>query len=152
MINPAEGYFASPNPASVLLAGPIAWRAGPDGLAVARFGFADFNSGLATNARTSAKQMLGWVFPVVNGNSAVRVCRGQRYVRPGVGVTMMAAGDYWARFLAGAMAGAVVYASTVDGTAISGQSANVEATRWYVATDCGPGGLAIISTTSRVTS
>lgn len=152
MINPAEGYFASPNPASVLLAGPIAFRAGADGVAVARFGFADYNSGLVENARTNAAQSLGWVFPVINGTSAIRVARGQRYARPGVGLTLMRAGDYWARFVGGAMAGAIVYASTVDGRAISGESDAAEATRWYVATDCGPGGLAIISTTSRVTS
>lgn len=147
-----EGYFASRNPASVLLAGPVAWRAGNDGLAVARFGFADSNSGLVDNARSNAKQTLGFIFPAVNGNSAVRVWRGQRYVRPGVGVTVMQAGDYWVRFLSGAQAGAVVYASTVDGTAISGNSVGAEATRWFVVTDTGPGGLAIISTTSRVTS
>jgi hypothetical protein len=151
-MNPAEGYFASPNPASVLLAGPVAFRAGVDGVAVARFGFADHSTGLVDNARTNAKQSLGWVFPVINGTSSIRVSRGQRYARPGVGLTLMQAGDYWARFMAGAMAGAVVYASTVDGQAISGQSGAAEATRWYVATDCGPGGLAIISTTSRVTS
>jgi hypothetical protein len=151
-VNPAEGYFASPNPASVLLAGPVAFRAGVDGVAVARFGFADYGTGLVDNARTSAKQLLGWVFPVINGTSSIRVSRGQRYARPGVGLTLMQGGDYWARFMGGAMAGAIVYASQVDGTAISGNSAGAEATRWYVATDCGPGGLAIISTTSRVTS
>lgn len=64
----------------------------------------------------------------------------------------MQAGDYWVRFAWGAQAGAVVYASTVDGTAISGESDASEATRWYVVTDTAPGGLAIISTTSRVTS
>lgn len=152
MINPAEGYFARPNPASVLLAGPSAFRAGPDGVAVARFGFADYATCMVTNARTNAKQLLAWVFPVINGTSALRLSRGQRYARPGVGLTLMQGGDYWARFIYGAQAGAVVYASTVDGHAISGQSDAAEATRWYVATDCGPGGLAIISTTSRVTS
>lgn len=148
----AEGYFASRNPASVLLAGPVAWRAGNDGLAVARFGFADSDSGLVDNVRSNARQSLGYVFPVVNGNSSIRVWRGQRYARPGVGVTLYRAGDYWVRFAWGAQAGAIVYASTVDGTAISGESDGAEATRWYVATDTGPGGLAIISTISRVIS
>jgi hypothetical protein len=152
VLNPTEGFFARPNPASVLLAGPVAFRAGADGLAVARFGFADYDSGLVENARTSAKQVKGWVFPVVNGTSAIRVARGQRYVRPGVGVTLMQGGDYWARFIAGAQAGAVVYASTVDGHAISGESDDAEPTRWYVVTDVGPGGIAIISTTTRITS
>lgn len=147
-----EGYFASRNPASVLLAGPVAWRAGNDGLAVARFGFANSDTGLVDNARSNVHQTLAFVFPAVNGNSAVRVWRGQRYVRPGVGVTMMQGGDYWVRFAFGARAGAIVFASTVDGRAISGDSDSAEATRWFVVTDTEPGGLAIISITSRVTS
>lgn len=147
-----EGYFASRNPASVLLAGPVAWRAGNDGLAVARFGFANVSSGLVDNTRTSAGQLLGFVFPVINGTTSVRVQRGARYARPGVGVTLMRAGDYWARFASGAQAGSVVYASTVDGTAISGESDAAEATQWFVAFGTEPGGLAIISTTSRVIS
>lgn len=148
----AEGYFARPNPASVLLAGPVAFRAGPDGVAVARFGFADYGSGLVENARTNAKQVLGWVFPVINGTSAIRVSRGQRYARPGVGLTLMQGGDYWARFLGGALAGAIVYASIVDGHPISGEADGAEPTRWYVVTNVGPGGIAVISTTTRVTS
>lgn len=152
MLNPAEGYFASRNPASVLLAGPVAWRAGNDGLAVARFGFCDTESGLVDNARSNVGQTLGYVFPVVNGTTSVRVWRGQRFIRPGVGVTIMQAGDYWVRFPSGAQVGMVVYASTIDGTAISGESDGAESTRWFTVTDTGPGGLAIISTTSRVTS
>lgn len=150
MIQAAEGFFASRNPGSVLLAGPVSFRAGPNGLAVARFGWADVDSGLVDNVRTDSAQMLGFVFPVVNGNSAVRIHRGQRYVRPGVGVTMMQAGDYWVRFHGGALAGSAVYASLVDGTAVSGEADGAELTRWLVATDTGPGGLAIISTTSKV--
>lgn len=148
----AEGFFASRNPGSVLLAGPVSFRAGVNGLAVARFGFADVSSGLVDNARLNASQILGFVFPSVNGNSAVRVWRGTRYVRPGVGVTLMQAGDYWARFTGGAQAGSSVYASLVDGTAVSGEADGAELTRWFVATDTGPGGLAIISTTSKVNS
>lgn len=152
MIQAAEGFFASRNPGSVLLAGPVAFRAGPNGLAVARFGWADVGTGLVDNVRANARQMLGFVFPVVNGNSAVQVCRGQRYVRPGVGVTLMQGGDYWVRFAGGALGGSVVYASLVDGTAISGVASGAEPTRWLVATDTAPGGLAIISTTNKVTS
>ena len=151
MIGLAEGIFASRNPRAVLLAGSVAFRAGNDGLAVARFGWADMDSGLVDNTRSNPAQMLGFVFPVVNGNSAVRVHRGQRYVRPGVGVTLYQGGDYWVRFAGGALAGSVVYASLVDGTAISGQAADAEATQWFVATSTEPGGLAVISTTSKVT-
>lgn len=135
-----------------MLAGSFAFRAGNDGLAVARFGWANSDTGLVDNARTLPAQQLGFVFPSINGNSAVRVHRGVRYVRPGVGVTLMVAGDYWVRFAGGAGAGQQVYALLVDGTAISGEADAAEATPWYVATDTSPGGLAIISTYQRVVS
>lgn len=149
---PAEGAFASPNPRASLLAGSFAFRAGPDGLAVARFGWANPDTGETSNTRTVPGELLGWVLPVVNGAAAVRISRGVRYVRPGVGVTLMAGGDYWARFPAGANIGDRVYASLIDGAAISGEAADAEATPWYVVSNVEPGGLAIISTTSRVTS
>lgn len=145
-----EGFFASRNPYAVQVGGPISFRAGPNGLAVARFGWGDVDSGLVNNLRSKATEVLAYVFPVINGNSAVRVCRGQRFARPGVGVTLMRSGDYLVRFPAGAQAGQPVYASSVDGTPISGQASDAEATRWQVVTDTGPGGLAVISTTTQV--
>jgi hypothetical protein len=147
-----EGVFASWNPRAVVLAGSVAYRAGNDGLSVARFGWANVDSGLVDNTRTSSKQIRGYVYPSVNGNSAVRVHRGQRIIRPGVGVTLYQSGDYWVRFSGGAVAGYPVYALLVDGTPISGEAAGAELTPWFVATDAAPGALAIISTTSKVTS
>jgi hypothetical protein len=147
-----EGFFASRNPGSVLLAGPIEFRAGVNGLAIARFGWADVESGLVDNVRTTPQQLQGFVFPIVSGFSSTQIVLGVRYARPGVAVTLMQRGDYWVRFPGGARRGAQVYASLVDGTAVSGQAANTEATQWFVATDAGPGSLAIISTSSKVTS
>jgi hypothetical protein len=153
MIHPSlEGFFADRNPYAVQVSGPIPFRAGSNGLAVARFGWGDVDTGFTDNVRTNAAQVLAYVFPVINGNSAVRVCRGQRYARPGVGVTLMRTGNYVVRFPAGAVAGQPVYASSVDGTPISGVASNAEATRWQVVTDASPGGLAIISTTTQVTT
>lgn len=152
MINAAEGAFASRNPRAVVLAGSSMFRAGEDGLAVARFAWADVESGLANNARTSATQLLGFVLPAVNGWAAVRITRGVRYIRPGLQVTLMSGGDFWARFAGGALAGDRVYASLVDGTLVSGEADDAEATPWFVALDAAPGSLAIISTTSKVTS
>lgn len=150
MMRQIEGFFATPNPYAVQVGGAVRWRAGLDGLAVARFGWADYDSGLVDNVRSQSSQVLAYVFPVVNGNSAVRTVRGVRYAQPGVGVTLMRAGDYWVRFLGGAQAGQPVYASSVDGTAISGQAGGAELTRWVVATNAPPGGMAIISTSTKV--
>lgn len=134
-----------------MLAGSFMLRAAEDGLAVARFAWADLDTGLAANTRTAPAQQLGFVIPVQNYVYAVRIARGQRYIRPGVAVTLMKSADVWVRFAAGAYAGQQVYASLVDGAAISGEADAAEPTPWFVVTDCQPGGLAIISTTSKVT-
>jgi hypothetical protein len=148
----AEGAFASLNPRAVLLAGSSMFKAADDGLAVARFAWADRDTGFAANTRTGSHQLLGFVLPVVNGWAAVRITRGQRYIRPGVGVTLMKSADVWVRFYGGARAGQPVYASLVDGRAISGEADGAELTPWFVVTNVQPGGLAIISTTCKVTS
>jgi hypothetical protein len=121
-------------------------------VAVARFAWGDVGTGLVRNVRTLPADVLGLVLPVINGVTSVRVTRGVRYARPGVGLTLMGGGDFWVRFDSGATPGNRVYASLVDGRAISGQAGGAEPTPWYVVTDTGPGGLAIISTTSKVTS
>jgi hypothetical protein len=149
---PAEGAFASRNPRTVLLAGAYQFKAAdPDGLIVGRFGFADYETAFAANARTKAAQRLAFVLPLANGY-AIRTRRGFIYARPGVAITLMQGGDFWARFAYGASAGQQVYASQVDGAAISGQADGAEPTQWFVVTDAQPGGLAIISTTCKVTS
>ncbi len=145
----APGAFASCNPRAVILAGVASFRAAdPDGLAVGVFGWADFDTGMAANTRTAAAQRLGFVLPAW-GMSAIRRTWTRTYVRPGYQITLMAGGDFWARFEGGAQIGAQVYASLVDGAAVSGYAADAEATPWYVATDAAPGELAIISTWSK---
>jgi hypothetical protein len=79
----ADGAFASTNPRASLLAGSSMFRAGEDGLAVARFAWADADTGLVSNSRTRPTQLLGFVIPVVAGRFVVRVSRGVRYVAPG---------------------------------------------------------------------
>lgn len=143
---PFEGAFASTNPRAVLLAGSLMYRAGEDGLAVARFAWADPVTGFAANERTSPGQLLAFVLPIFDGRNAVRISRGVRYIRPGLGVTLMTGGDFWARFEAGASAGQPVYASPVDGSVISGEADGAELTPWVVVNDTDAGGLAIIST------
>lgn len=152
MMPPAEGAFASTNPSATLLAGLQQFLSSDDGLAVARFAWADIATGRAANARTSAGQLLGFVLPFFGSGYAVRISRGQRYIRPGLPVTLMKSADVWVRFAWGARAGQQVYASLVDGAAISGQAGGAEPTPWFVVTDCQPGGLAIISTTCKVTT
>lgn len=140
------GAFASRNPRSVLVAGGGFFRAAdPDGLYMARFGWAKPSTGLAHSERVT-EALLGFVQPVVGFRR--QMVQDGVLIRPGYQVTLFSAGDFYARFAGGAQIGARVYASIVDGKAISGEAADAEPTQWVVAQGCGPGGLAIISTWS----
>lgn len=143
------GAFASNNPRSSLLAGGGFFKAAqPDGLYMARFGWADPNTGWAYSDRVAGR-LLGFVQPVAGfRRQLTRPTADGVLIRPGYPVTLFSAGDFYVQFAAGAVAGSRVYASYVDGKAISGQAASAELTPWFVNTNCAPGGLAIISTRS----
>jgi hypothetical protein len=115
------------------------------------FGWADTETGLASNTRTNDAQLLGFVLPVWGGVHPVRRTLRRVYIRPGYQVTLCKAGDFWAYFEGGARVGERVYARLVDGAALSGQADGAELTPWYVCTNAAPGGLAIISTYSKAT-
>jgi hypothetical protein len=148
---PAEGCFASRNPRAVVLAGSGILRAAdPDGLAVAVFGWANLDTGFASNSPVNDTDPLGFVLPTYGGWQRLRVSGRRVYLRPGIEATLCSRGDFYARFPSGASAGQPVYASTVDGTPISGYAADAQLTPWNVITDAGPGQLAIISTWSKI--
>lgn len=142
------GAFASPNPRSVLAAGGGFFRVGPEGVYMGRFGWADPNTGLV-HSNLVAGALLGFVQPVAGFRRRLTFPTANGVmIRPGYQCTLFSAGDFFARFPAGAVAGNLVYASTLDGNAISGEADDAEVTPWRVTTSCGPGGLAIISTWS----
>jgi hypothetical protein len=150
MLRPAiQGGFASCNPRTQILAGPLALRASdPDGIEVSVFGWADIETGYASNERTDSEQRVGFVLPICGDGRLVRRVAGQSFIRPGYPVTLAERGDFWALFAGGAIKGQVVYANPLDGSAISGYALGAEATSWRVITSCSPGGLSIISTWS----
>jgi hypothetical protein len=139
------GAFASRNPRSVVLAGGGFFVAGPEGLHMAHFGWANPETGLAESSPNGG--LLGFVQPVVG--SWRRLSVDGLLIRPGYNVTLFAGGDFYARFAEGASPLQPVYASTLDGAAISGEADAAELTPWYTASECAPGGLAIISTWSK---
>lgn len=152
------------------LAGLGAWQAPPGGLLQGRFGWANAATGLVYNAQQDASDVLGVVIPYnsVNGaNGGVRggpaalggpqarwtwqtwdkVNRAWR-LRAGLMVNLMTRGNFWLRFRGGASYGDPVYASLTDGTAISGPAVGAVSTPWVVCGDCGPGALAVVSSTA----
>lgn len=157
-------------PFASVLAGAGVPRSNSAGSIQGRFGWLNPASGLVNNTRVSAADALGVVVPfrslnganggVVGGpwglagpqaawtwqfyDPAVRAFR----VRPGLVVTLHAAGNFWLRFAAGALYGNPVYASLVDGQAISGPADDAELTPWFVCSIAPPGTLAMVSTTA----
>jgi hypothetical protein len=69
-------------------------------------------------------------------------------IRKGLVVTLMAAGNFWTCFTAGAAAGNPVYASLTDGSAISGEVSGAELTPRLVCYNVEPRQFGQISTTA----
>jgi hypothetical protein len=152
-------------------AGPTAWRSNSPGTAQGRFGWGNSATGLVNNTRLAASDAIGVVIPFRSLNGAnggvvggprgiaggqaswtwefwdptVTPCGGLR-VRPGLVVTLHARGNFWLRFAGGAIYGDPVYASLVDGSAVSGSAANCELTPWLVCSTTPPGQLCPVST------
>jgi hypothetical protein len=129
-------------PFASVLAGVGAWQAGPGGLLQGRFGWGNPATGLVSNSPTTPADSLGLVIPLQSVNYANGGVVGgpakfggpqaawtwQTYdpqfkawrMRQGIVATLMDTGNFWLRFAGGANYGDTVYASTVDGSAISG--------------------------------
>jgi hypothetical protein len=155
------------------LAGPGAWVSNTPGTIQGRFGWGNPASGIVNNTRIDATDQIGIVLPLrcINGSNGGVVggpmaLAGPQAswtwqwvdrsvfppvlrVRTGLVVTLMGAGNFWLRFAGGALAGQTVYASLLDGSAISGVSSDSEETPWMICSNASPGGLAIVSTTAR---
>jgi len=109
---------------------------------------------LATN-QPAAGAALGVVVPYIGWRATwgkvffdPSVCAVR--IREGLPVTLGYRGPYWVRFPWGANGGQPVYADNVAGFAISGNTGGaITLTPWTVATNCDPGGLAIINTSSK---
>lgn len=160
---PYEGAFAyrTPHyweppggpPYTSILADAIALTAGimpgQSGIAAGRFGWANPATGIVLNTRTTSQDQPGIVIPRrVNWEAAYWSC-GSRWLRAGYGVTVHSRGAFWVKFPGGAFRGDPVYASLVDGTAVSGAGTpNTETTKFFVTGGCDPGALGQISTYS----
>lgn len=134
-------------------AGPI--QAGAGGVAVGRFGWVR-PDGVAQNLRTSEEDVLGFVLPdygpFVDWRRVFFDDVSQAWkIREGLAVTLVGAGNFWARFPNGARVGDPVYVNPLDGRAVSGYSPTAEPTPWFVASAARAMQLAIISTWSKKT-
>ena len=111
-----EGGFASTNPHATFTAGEAALVAGTNGLTVGRFAWAVDN--VASNAGTGAPS--GFVNR--DGQASITTWLGQasNLIQPGREVTLMVAGDFWARTSTAATRGQKIFASLTTGQVQTG--------------------------------
>lgn len=150
------------------------WRAAPGGLLQGRFGFGDPSTGLVTNAAPAGPYELGVVIPYDSTNNANgdvvggpakfggplarwtwqtwdKTAKAWR-LREGLMATLMPNGNFFLKFAGGANYGDTVYASTIDGTAVSGSGLpNTVATAFKVVQPGGPGKLVVVSSSAKFT-
>lgn len=152
-----KGGWASANPHASLLqsnngdlgesASPIAvWMVGAAGVIVGQFAFADTVTGKVTSSSPGGALMtdtaagtvrVGFVqrdqFALITpylAGSGVTLFEGQP-------VTLLARGDVWAQFAAGAAVGQFVFASYANGSAIAGATSTPPTTTYSVTTASG---------------
>ncbi len=150
------------------------WRSPPGGLLQGRFGFGDYSTGFVTNAAPVTPYELGVVIPLESTNNANgnvvggpsrfggpwarwtwetwdKAARAWR-LRQGLMATLASNGNFYLRFAGGANYGDTVYASLVDGTAISGAGiANTVASHFKVCGNGSPGALVVVSSSAKFT-
>lgn len=150
------------------------WRAAPGGLLQGRFGFGDYSTGLVTNAAPAGPYELGVVVPLESTNNANgnviggparfggpwarwtwetwdKTAKAWR-LRQGLMATLSPNGNFYLRFAGGANYGDTVYASLIDGTAVSGAGGvNTVATAFKVSAPGRPGSLVVVSSSAKFT-
>ena len=125
--------------------------AGPQDAITAHFCWCDPIDQTVANTRSAPWQILAYLVPQAGNWNLVYTANGFLYLRKGFPATVLTRGNLRVRFPSGAVAGQSVYASLLDGTQISGYSANAELTPWFVVSNCAPWGYALISTWSTFT-
>lgn len=159
-------------PFSSSLAGSSSWVAAPGGLLQGRFGFGDYSTGLVANTPPAGPYELGVVIPLESADGANGMVVGgparfggplarwtwQTYdkvnrawrLRQGLMATLMPQGNFFLKFAGGANYGDTVYASLVDGTAVSGAGqANTVPTPFMVCGNGSPGRLIVVSSCAK---
>ncbi len=111
-----EGGFASANPYASLLAGDSQLVAGAAGVIIGRMAFARNDTGVVTNGHPGVLSRLAFVSRYNVALITTWLASSTLVIQPGIDMTLHDAGDFWARFAAGAAIGQKVFASYADGS------------------------------------
>jgi hypothetical protein len=127
------GDFASANPNASVVAGPGAFVAGTGGANVGAFGWADAN-GAVTNAGSGVPT--GFIHRDTQALITTWLGAASMNIPVGMNVTLMSAGDFWAKTATAATIGQKVFASNTDGSVKTGTAgatiAGYTETKWFV--------------------
>lgn len=124
--NPApaiEGDFASANPRASMLAGEGELKAGPSGVIVGRFARAAIATGIVTNGQPGVNSRIGFVHRAQPSLITAWLGESSMTIPAGLEVVLHVAGDFWARFAAGATVGQKVFANNLTGLCVSADTA-----------------------------
>lgn len=118
-----------PNTGDLSLPNAYSWKVGVGGAIVGNFAFADTITGQVTSANPGTGSVrtdtapgrlrVGFVQRDQTVLLTTWLVNAGLVVQPGNGITLLAAGDVWAKFAAGASDGQFVFASYADGSAIA---------------------------------
>jgi len=144
-----EGGFASTNPHATYLAGEGALVAGEAGVTIGRFAWVV--DGVASNAGAGAPS--GFVHRDGQASITVWLAEASNLVQPGREITLMTAGDFWARTSTAATRGQKIFASLTTGqvqaAAAGATVAGYVETAFTAGSACDAGELVKISTWSK---
>lgn len=143
LLQPNNGDLSDPTSGS--------WRVAAGGAIIGNFAFADVVTGLVGSANPGTGALFSDTAP-----GRIRVGFVQRdqvsiitpylggdtlAVQPGMGITLLAAGDVWAAFAAGAAVGSFVFASYADGSPVAGATSTAPTASVAVTTTNGSANL-----------
>lgn len=106
-----EGDFASANPTASYLAGEGQLVAGPNGVTVGRFAWAV--NGVVSNTGSGVPS--GFIHREGQATLIAWLGQSTMTIQPGNGMTLLTAGDFWARTSTAATIGQKVFASLTTG-------------------------------------
>lgn len=113
------GDFADKNPRTSMDAGEGALVAGPNGVIIGRFAWADVN-GIVTNGVVNiSASAYGFVHREQQGLITIFLAETSQTIQAGCNMTLMRSGGFWAQFAAGATFKQKVYINIADGTCVA---------------------------------
>ncbi len=136
LLQPNNGDLADPTSGS--------WKVGTLGAIIGNFAFADVVTGLVTSANpgtgaqvtatTAGRVRVGFVQRDQLSLITAYLGGDTLAIQVGLGVTLLAAGDVFAKFAAGAAVGSFVFASMIDGAPVAGATSTAPTTTVAVTT------------------